>query len=466
MSEKLAFLESLCNSKNWNCCENMNEKIINFIMTHKLQYPAKEWISEKNIRIPEQYKYELDLACENIDKSYLKILRFCNSLKNNLESSIIIKGITPYLHTGSAKTKKESFDIDVFSNNPNNLVESLKNDGYQIKAGAIDNHEFQVLLRDDIVVEIHRYFPVFRVETSAIGRVLLFEKISFEDLEENIVQTYYQQYKIKIPSVEMTALIIAAHVFKKFVWQPFAEPVVTFHEIIQFYELIILKKFNHSHFLQLINKFHAQDAVGYVFMIVREYFKNIPKNYASFLFEPYRKLSVDLFGPWCKSTKTNFFKSLPIQQTRDIFSELNFVHIQNQQTLTSKTLSSSIYRISENNQTIDFKIRLTKRFFGIDLFVFLYRQFQYGDDIYFIIASDYNVKNHRTFGAHLWINETENQLFIRNNVTCTYSIDKTLCNMSFTTEDDFIFPLKGIITIGQNINGYKTISVMPFEIND
>ena len=76
--------------------------------------------------------------------------------------------------------------------------------------------------------------------------------------------------------MEAHAFILCLHVFKSFSWEPYAKPVIRAEEIHELYLLFKHKKFIWARFIEYIELFIAQDAVGFITNVFSQIYEDNP----------------------------------------------------------------------------------------------------------------------------------------------------------------------------------------------
>lgn len=192
------------------------------------------------------------------------------------EPLVLIKGMSAYLHTGRRPNHaRSSTDLDVLAGNPEAVSGHLIRLGYEFDQG-IAPHELARFVRDGTYIELHGYIPVFSdsraVEPAPWGRVdrqpihaLGRKDIRINDLARDARRFQVDRVDIVVPSAEMCALIICAHLYRNQLSLPGPARFATVRlcDVAELEDLRTCDGFDVQAFDELVSRYDAQAAVAY-----------------------------------------------------------------------------------------------------------------------------------------------------------------------------------------------------------
>ncbi|MEK3877777.1 nucleotidyltransferase family protein [Paenibacillus sp. FSL M7-0420] len=173
-------------------------------------------------------------------RNQLRFLKQCQLAKeivnlfqrhNFNEFPILIKGISIYGLTNQAYHIRRSVDMDLIYSDPASLVSLLMEIGFaKINEDGISDHEFSTMVREELVIDIHKFIPVFGYSEGMLKKALRAEKhiffesftkltsdkISYSDLNQD-AYAVPNFGGMRVPDVHYQVLILCAHLFKNFV---------------------------------------------------------------------------------------------------------------------------------------------------------------------------------------------------------------------------------------------------------
>lgn len=207
---------------------------------------------------------------------------------------ILIKGISTYILTEREETMRAG-DIDILSNNQNEVVRTLLRMGYtQTRLPFM--HEIGEYTKDTTEFDIHDYFPVYGYTKALLERDLLPQhheriwqqsyelqnsRITFEDLEQyaNCGRQSNTSH-VLVPDPNLLAVIICAHAFMNYtnMWSIShrEKAYVRLGEIADLFSLAAHPSFSKQQFLAYVNRYQAHDAVEWAASIAVSVFGKNP----------------------------------------------------------------------------------------------------------------------------------------------------------------------------------------------
>lgn len=222
------------------------------------------------------------LFFETTNQVTRNILAFCElrrQLKSGNTHIILIKGISTYI-LSDLREIMHAGDIDLLSDNPNDVVQALLNIGYK-QTRAPFMHEIGEYTRDTTEFDIHGYFPIYRYSKALLGTDMfplhhsegwkqsyLFQhsEITFDDMYKfKNCDRRPETELITVPDASMLAVIISAHAFMNYtnIWSIShrEKACVRLGEIIDLFTLSTHHSFSVDRFLGYVNRYQAHDAV-------------------------------------------------------------------------------------------------------------------------------------------------------------------------------------------------------------
>jgi hypothetical protein len=216
---------------------------------------------------------------------------------------MVVKGCSTYALTGDVRTLRFSADLDLFYEDEAVLWDVLWRLGYT--GERLDRHEFGVLHRGDIGVEIHRQFPVCSNPPELAAADLAPERnpgvwrqpapprprgdtlpwvhharrdIRYADLAETAVRGLTPDTAdLWVPDVTMSTFVFCAHEFRDFIEPSFKRRVpVQLAVLADIFELARHPQFDRQRFMELVKRFDGQDTVGFVGCLLASFFGSNP----------------------------------------------------------------------------------------------------------------------------------------------------------------------------------------------
>lgn len=207
---------------------------------------------------------------------------------------IMIKGISAYALCDQDHIMRAG-DIDLFSNNPSVVVETLLSEGYyQTRAPFM--HELGEYSRGTTEFDIHEYFPVYGYSPALQNASLLpahnagrwqqsyqlqHTRITFEDLERHAQcgnQPATRDVRITDPNLQ--AIIICAHAFMNYtnMWSIShrEKACVRLGELNDLFSLAAHPSFTKERFLAYVARYQAKDAVEWAACMALSVFGKSP----------------------------------------------------------------------------------------------------------------------------------------------------------------------------------------------
>jgi hypothetical protein len=163
-------------------------------------------------------------------------------------------------------------DLDLMSRDGNELIETLAAGGFEPSSLGIC-HEFGSMRHEFFgKIDIHKYFPVWSYKVPSernaaqTEHLLDFGRLEFADLLETAVRDLDVNSPLALmPGREMTALILALHVFRDYVENPTVKPVakIRIGEIFEYSALVHTSDFSQAIYRGLALKHNALAAISF-----------------------------------------------------------------------------------------------------------------------------------------------------------------------------------------------------------
>ena len=201
-------------------------------------------------------------------------------LKFKKTNIIVIKGISTYVLSDESEIMHAG-DIDLLSDNTNNVVQTLLDTGYR-QTRTPFMHEIGEFTKDSTEFDVHDYFPVYGYSKTLLesdlsplhqneewqqqGYSFPHNKITFFDMFKSANHgTRPETEPIVVPDANMLAMIISAHAFMNYtnIWSIShrEKACVRLGEIIDLFALARHASFNPNRFISYVDYFNAHDAV-------------------------------------------------------------------------------------------------------------------------------------------------------------------------------------------------------------
>lgn len=221
---------------------------------------------------------------------------------------IVIKGPATFAMTGDRRHLRWSGDLDLLCRDSLCLWESLLQLGYRGERNdSVDEtksaaHEFAVLARDDVVIEIHDYFPVARypdevrsadlVPSHHPGRWVqrlpgfLPSQITFDLLAAHSMNGVGPDTRrLRIPDPAASILILCAHEFRNFLHSPFTGMTVRLSALADVYDLARDSRFDAGRFLSLMAETGPGDSAAFAASLLQSLYGHNPLPVTASAFE-------------------------------------------------------------------------------------------------------------------------------------------------------------------------------------
>lgn len=231
---------------------------------------------------------------QEVNQRFRRQLRAFQEIRSCLSSGepplILAKGAAIHALTGENRHIRFARDLDLFFHDPERLKRVMEHLGYsgeKLEAG----HEYAILQREDIVVEIHRYFPVHSYPSAieaidlnpASSPLLWFQnlglyttaEVGYWDLAHECIHGKTKETKgMVVPNPCLSVLLLCSHIFKNYVEPAFWR--VHLSEAANVFDLVHHPDFEKTRFVELVERFHAVDAVGFVGILIESYLGRNP----------------------------------------------------------------------------------------------------------------------------------------------------------------------------------------------
>ncbi|MFE6075210.1 hypothetical protein ACFVQB_12110 [Paenibacillus sp. NPDC057886] len=277
----------------------INKMLIQLIALHKLECRIDKDYFKKNNFENLDYVFFNDLESirnktrMKFEKQVLVLRELSDSfkLRGYNELPIVIKGASIYGITGDLRTIKRSNDIDIIYSDFILLESVLTEMGFEKdEMNETSKHEHSLMVRGDILIDIHKYIPILKYSESIINKAMkakrtestiLFE--SFTKMEEYSVDyvelgrhsfSDYSNLGLRVPAINYQVLILCAEIFRDYVnSQSHFSSGIIIADLLDVMELIRHPTFQMSQFITITNG-ERRLSVSFVAHLLKELFNN------------------------------------------------------------------------------------------------------------------------------------------------------------------------------------------------
>lgn len=222
---------------------------------------------------------------------YIKELKLITQTLTDLNQTtklIVIKGFTSYYLTEDINTLRLTEDIDLLYDDLPFLKEVLLDLGYKEEKKETEvEHEYINMVKDDISLDIHNYFPVpqYTDDMKAIVKKsvepwFLFgwedkiSKIDYENLKKDCIEV---ENNILIPDVNMSILILCGNIFKNYFYPSFdSRTHISFSELMRIKKLTLADDFNPTITFKKAEKYGVTNSLYFIITIFENLFRMNP----------------------------------------------------------------------------------------------------------------------------------------------------------------------------------------------
>ncbi|WP_457513958.1 nucleotidyltransferase family protein [Streptomyces sp. TE33382] len=254
------------------------------------------------------------------------------SLGDQDRPTLLIKGFTPHYNTRGRAPHHGSSDIDLLPRDPVEFMSLARSLGYQDFERYVGFHEVGYLVLGDaedresqVMLDIHRGFPVFafphsqdgghrvegRIDIDPMGSdpSAIRSLISYEDLAEQWHWVDVPHGRIAMLRPEAATLVTCAHIYKNCTNRAWRYPMANLPlgELADALDMAREDEFDAQRFRDLVERFHATDAVAFVAHAAEHLIGNVPaglKRYSGYPLWNSRVLWADFDHPLAVSWPT------------------------------------------------------------------------------------------------------------------------------------------------------------------
>lgn len=402
---------------------------------------------------------------ENRTREQIQAVKELQDLFPGRKKPIIIKGFTCAVLCNNSKHVRYSRDLDVFYYDINVLKQALISLGYHEQDKIPAPHEDSFFIRDNIIIEIHKYFPVLLLPEYEKGNFATNKQLNLPDinieridyqllLDNSLVVSNEVADTIMITDVEMTIFLICAHIYKNLFWQPYKTPKMRIIELVEIYELVTLPTFNIDSLLLIANKLHAKHILTYVFKIIEEALHlDIPNELRGSVLAVI-KLSNDSYSPY-KLVDQSYFAQLPFLSFDQMIDIVGFTECVFDTEYNTSSLSN-VYYASTSIQSIDysFSVRLIEN--KVCYQMSINRPIQDGDNFCIMLDDD--------VFSHIWFDHYPNCIRVYGVDNYKLFSDGSGYRIEMYFDDLLFFPDKAVIAVGTVDNNKQIVTVSPLSL--
>lgn len=274
--------------------------LINLTDAHNLSGQFLMRIREKNAKwvtsdLIEGLNQLFIETTNQVNRNILAFSELRQQLKSRKTRVILIKGISTYI-LSDLREIMHAGDIDLLSDNPNEVVKTLLNIGYK-QTRTPFMHEIGEYTKDSTEFDIHGYFPVYRYSKTLLESDLFPPHYNREWLQQGysfphseITFDYMSEFEncgtrpetelVTVPDASMLAVIISAHAFMNYtnIWSIShrEKACVRLGEFIDLFTLSSHRSFSVDRFLSYVTYYKAHDAVEWVASVAMSVFGRNP----------------------------------------------------------------------------------------------------------------------------------------------------------------------------------------------
>lgn len=378
---------------------------------------------------------------------------------------LLIKGFTSAALCDNPNHYRLSGDLDLFCDDINRMKSVLKQLGYKQTNKTPAPHEDSFFERDGVYIEIHKYFPIlmepqynvqnFSDSTQTFLPDLKIRKLDYQTLlSYSVMLSNSVSPSILVTDIEMTIFILCAHTYKDLFWQPYKVPKTRLVELIEICDLVSLPSFNLDTLISISEQMNAIHILKYVFTLIHHSLHvPIPKELLQSN-DYYIKLANDSYSPY-KLVDQHYFEKMPFMSFEDVLETIGYEKCIPEQHYYTKNLTNTHYA-STDSSVIDFSFSISVQKNRIVFTVNLSRPLQDGDN--FCIILDNNIF------THIWFDSVANSIRVYGTGMYREHVQNEAFSLDIFFDTTNTIIDKAIITVGNNTETKKTVSVIPVGI--
>lgn len=255
-------------------------------LLHRIEQEHPAWCSPSLFR----GLLQLRAQAETMMRRQVAATREVAAALKSAQPLLTIKGFSTYALTGENHHIRLSGDLDLLSDDVEQLWNTLEQLGYEgVKTRDTfgfsriqNNHtaELGLMQRGSLAIEPHKYYPVLSYPQEVVESDLnpvqhstlwlqnlpgpLQREMLYGDLLANSrLSRVSGSCDLVVPDAAMLALILCAHEFKVFLMGPFLQGHIKLSTLADIRDLTGHAHFDKKQFLSLITEFDGHDAVGF-----------------------------------------------------------------------------------------------------------------------------------------------------------------------------------------------------------
>ena len=248
---------------------------------HRLRTEPQHWASATLL------KGLTDLQADtrrNVQMRIEETVKIFGAYCSSKRQAVYIKGGSNYLLTGDPATKRWSHDIDVVCDDPALFMRTLSSLGYTVVLDTTampGNYSFAEMSRNDLDIDLHKYFPVFGFptlregpnSTEAHGGEVWnhtfdeqHHRVQLPDLlRHSMFGVAPEARGLVIPDPTMAVFLECAHTFGDFLsGMPPAIGALRLVKLAEIRDLAMHPRFSREDFLGIVDRFGGDDSVLFV----------------------------------------------------------------------------------------------------------------------------------------------------------------------------------------------------------
>lgn len=176
-----------------------------------------------------------------------------------------IKGVVPFLLTNDEKMIKYSGDLDILYDDPKALMKCCEKLGGNILNESCSAHEDFKCTFPNLYIEGHNSFPMIRLPSNLSEKHDKISSITQFPLKyDDLLKNSFMCGDILLPSIEMSILVISAHIYKDFYWEPYALPRIRLFDLYTVNYLAKSSSFSQVKFMDILEKYGAKEIILFI----------------------------------------------------------------------------------------------------------------------------------------------------------------------------------------------------------
>ena len=279
-------------------------------------------------------------------------------------------------------------------------------------------------------------------------------KITYDDLLQNVVEINNDiASNLLVTNPEMTALLLALHMYKDLFWEPYKTPPVRLYEAFEIVDLISLPSFDFDKFKKICVMKDAGFAVDYIFRIIEAVFRcDLPKiEPTSDENEVIVKLMNDDFSPYYISG-ADYYGKIPFLTFDDIIENIEGSFCRTNEIYSTKNMTEPYYA-STNYAIIDFDFKISETENTIDFEFKVDGSVENGANFFVKIENDF---------SHVWFDRYPDSIRVYGNRAYALKLESEFYTVKISVEKKI--NNTAVIAVGKSNSDEKCVTVVPLKL--